>query len=385
MNPAKHQAATDDISLRGFRKNQLADIDQALARMPQLSDDMGLQVPAIQDRFDLDLKELTLKIEHIGGGQSTLVCAGRYFSQNTIYVFTMTYVHSGGRCEIGLPAVWGETEDVAGLVLGCRYVRGMVHDLLIQSHEPIPLAHFVPNYTSEVPEDEDRGLSDLTGRILLYTPQPAEANILSHLLKNTRVDLIVEADLGGVLDVLKQKQFDLLLCDTVTDPALAEKNLRRIRDTGYSRELIPLVSRRQQFDSHTLQQLNVTQTVTKPLDIEQLTAFLRGVLGGGEIEDGGAQSVSSRFADDEEMTELLIWYRNHIKVVLHELEQRILGQDVQAVASCCRTLSDTGSSYGYDALSEQADQTICEINASMSVEESSESLKDLVKLGYALQ
>jgi CheY-like chemotaxis protein len=120
-------------------------------------------------------------------------------------------------------------------------------------------------------------------RILLAEDNIVNAKLIEMSLKNQGDDVRIAADGIEVLEILKNSEFDIIIMDIEMPRMNGLETARLIRngETGKRNRNIPIIA----ITAHVLEEIlnqcheaGINDLITKPVDIKELTAIIRGLL-----------------------------------------------------------------------------------------------------------
>jgi hypothetical protein len=106
------------------------------------------------ERYQFRRRGVEVDVEHIGGTHARLRVWTRNISAGGISLLHGSFVHPGSRCEITLPLLDGQKQEVRGTVRWCRLLAGMVHELGVQFEQEWDMELFINVATLRTARDD---------------------------------------------------------------------------------------------------------------------------------------------------------------------------------------------------------------------------------------
>lgn len=365
-----------EIEVSAAQQITTAQASDVLKKLSQSDPVQGDKTPD-DDRLPYQHPNVLLMLEHPGGGYGRCFSHTRYLSQTRLSVITKVFMHVGSKVRAYLPDRMGMPEEQDGTVLKCNYISNSMHEVQILLKHKINLklfmdlpAHFIVDSDAEVDPKQ------IGGRVLLYSDDQADVKLVYHFTRQTRVQFSEAASLGGVLDLIRSEPFDLVLCGDMVQGVQALRVRSALQDAGFGATFTviepPSLGVSAYADEPGI--LSLLKPLTEA-GVVNLFGSVLGVCIGGE----GDYLYSSLPKDDSNI-ELIDWYIDHVKCLVHELHKAAMAEAVDEARRYIATLRDTGTSYGFAPISESAAGLLKSINASGSVAECQAEVQQCINL-----
>lgn len=358
---------TDTTEMPAMQQITLNQAKEALKRLDMMDPISGDKNPD-DDRLSYQHTNILAELEHPGGGYGMYAAHSRYLSPTRLSIITKVFMHEGSKIRIHMPDKVGLMEEEDGSVTKCTYIGNSIHEAQITFKNRLNLRRFMelPSHFAGDPEEQIKA-ELISGRVLLFSESEADVRLIKHFLRESRVQFTEATTLGVALDRVRSAPFDIVISGELVGGMQAERILTSLTEAGYSSDFVVIRS-----SSATAlgacNDSNFTATLNKPLDafaVLNLFAQLLGVADG----DSDTDHLHSNLPNDPSNVELVEWYIDHVKRLVHGLEKAMMAEAVDDARSYISTLRDTGTSYGFPTLSEQADKLLIEVNASGSISE----------------
>lgn len=352
----------------GMRSRQLATLLDAL--------DTGAEGAAASQRrysrWPFRLETLLFELAHPGGSQVAFKVACRNISCGGTSVLHAQYVHPGSACGVILPHRERGHARIRGTVRRCRHVAGVVHEIGVQFERVIDVREFVDEHVARDRYTLERVAPEsLEGRLVYVNSVELDQQILRHFLKETRLRLATAVDLGAMHQMMPGG-CDVLMVDMAGVGLTGTAWVSELRDAGVHAPLVVLLPPGVSgVDRAELERAGADGSLPKPLMQETLLRALAEILsvptmvasGGGAAR--GDASLSGRFLEQ-------------LKKYTAELREQIKAGEAMACYVICQHLKGGGQSLGFERITRTASAAADRIAQSMSVQESSAELRELV-------
>lgn len=200
------------------------------------------QAGRVYSRWQFQQTAIPVLIQHPGGTEIEVRMACRNLSKGGIGLLHRGYLHLNTRCVLTLAHPLKGAMRIAGKVVRCLHVDGMVHEIGIAFDESIDIRSFMrPDPMQEILAIERVDPHALVGTVLLVDDSAMDARLVKHFLRETQLRVrhtttVAEAEKlvrGGV---------GLILCDI----HLGEENggdlVRRIQESAQAAPPLILTS-----------------------------------------------------------------------------------------------------------------------------------------------
>ncbi|MEL7472040.1 MAG: PilZ domain-containing protein [Planctomycetota bacterium] len=171
-------------------------------------------------RWSYTIETVPAQLEHPGGSQVNLRLAARNLSAGGIALLHNGFVHTDTRVTIALALRDGTVMTVAGKVVRCSHVGGVVHELGVKFNNAIDLQTLKPQGADDWYTLERVDPQSLDGRLVLVGGSEMQRNAFRQTIKDSMLR-VAEADtIDRAIEELG-RGCDAIIADITGDPELA--------------------------------------------------------------------------------------------------------------------------------------------------------------------
>ncbi len=242
------------------------------------------------------------------------------------------FVHKGTRCTAQLTTTRGSWADVPGIVVRCRYLgHSTLHEVGVEFDSPIDPGDFVS--------------AAVQTRILLAEDNAAMAKLTTAQLQklNAQVDHVENG--RDAVDHGRKTLYDAILMDIEMPELDGLEAASQLRKCGYGGLIVALTARDRPEDRDRCIEAGCDMYLAKPYTPADLNGLLESIK---------RDTMTSRFEDDESMTELLVAFVEDVNKKVEELRQACEAKDLKQLEALARVLKGGGGSYGFDQITQSA-------------------------------
>ena len=310
------------------------------------------------DRAEYRLHDVAITVEHLGGGAGHLIVCGRNLSAGGFGFVHGGFLHPGSACRLRLMRLDGQSEQVAGRIVSCRHVEGVVHEVGVQFETRIDPSAFVSISTSE-PEAPTESIEapQLNERVLYIESSTAETRLLTHYLTPTGARLTTVATPGAGLDAVKRERFDIVVTELNLDGEDGVEAIRKIRAVKFAGPIVVLTAETDPVRHNDARAAGADRSLTKPYSVTHLYAEMRTahqmVLG-----TTSSAAMRSTLEGDTSMAHLIDSYIQEAKDLAERLDKAMEESQFDAVRRLCLNIKGSAPSYGFESLGDIASVTL---------------------------
>ncbi len=320
--------------------------------------------------------DATLAIEHIGGGNSAIRCCTRNISAWGISLITNVFVHPNSPLKVTLVRNDGEEEVIEGRATHCRHLRAKIHEVGVNFAIKInPLFFLQEEDTDGIFTQDNQKPEGLNGWVLYISPSQSDISLFEHYVKGTDVKFKAFERAGLAIDEFKKGMYDVVLIDADAPDTNPADSAAAIREADFLGELFFLTAD-DRLAAAAGANSNVTDVLRKPFSPLSLQTMLASSF---ERTSGLTKSeeFKSSLSHDASLAPLLASYVKEVQDLAITLDKCIADDDIDTVRTSCLRIKGTGTSFGFEKLSELAQTALQQLDASCSVAESHSQLRHL--------
>jgi len=265
---------------------------------------------------------------------------------------------------------------LAGEIVHCRHLSGRQHEIGIKFGEKInPEGILGSTIMGEEGADaESVELPSLYGNVLIVDQSVADRRLLMHQLQATGLSIQAVDGPGAALNALQRQKFNLVICDPGSEQEGAQPLVERIRGTGYREPIVVLTAEDNEERLAKAATNLASDMLSKPYSLETLLSVLGSWLG----QHVCAVPVHSSLADRPDVAKLLPDFIAEVDRISHKLERAVAAADLETVRSLCKSLSGSGSNYGFEAVTAAAHEALKKLDATSSIPQTQDRLQHLL-------
>lgn len=341
--------------LKTIRLDQ-ASLDAHLDRLE--ADDARAKGRRENERFPYRVKSVVVAMQQPGAGTFTpFQCPPRNIGRGGLGCLHGGYVHTGTRCNIQLFTSHGTWQDVSGTVISCRHIEANVHILGIEFDQEIEVGMFCA--------------AAVKYRVLLYENVHTLARLAAHHLAKLNAEATLVTDMESAMSHAQENLYDVIFVDLETDTSMGFELVRHLRNQGYTGVVVAVTGRNDMANQQETLEAGFDRHLTKPYTQREISDLLDSLR---------EEPLYSTLQDDPEMTELIEAYTEELSVKARDIQVASIKQNLKELALSINWLRDTGGSYGFSILSEQALKVSTRISNNSPAEELQSMVTELVKL-----
>lgn len=326
----------------------------------------------VHARWPFLTESVMLQLEQPAGGCLELVVACRNISQGGASLLHRSYVHPNTACRVQLPHRTRGHAELAGTIMHCKHLTGVVHEIGVRFDEPINIKDFLePDPLASYYSLENVDPSTLTGRILLADAGELDREIVRHFMRETHVR-IAECTSGEEAIVIASTGVTAVLADFHLPDMNGAELVTRLRAEGVHAPVVLMSSDKSPIGRDAVHRARADAFIAKPISQELLLRVLAEYL----LTPGtpGAAPTSSNGIPPELATQFFAQMRRCAR----ELAQAIQQQNAMACYATCMRISGTAPCFGQRDLARIAETAGQAIAHNMSTEDARVELSNLL-------
>ncbi len=321
--------------------------------------------------------KIKLEVTHPGGSIGRFLVHSHSLGQQHVKLLHGGYLHLGTECTITLPNVWGNQQEILGVVQCCVHLSGSVHNVSILHNKPINLHHFLKD--ADIPEAlgvVHVNNANLKGSILLINKCSLEEKLLNNHLRESMVTIQGFRNSGAALDALHDNFFTLVIFDFESFANVTpEEIVKSIRATSFTGPIIGMSNADTNLSDNITTSTGINATLNRPFSQEQALAIIGDWLQ-SENSTGRLGPIHSDLdtVGNSDIIPIIDGYIKEVEQKMLRLRQHIAKGDIDSVRDICSSLRSSGSSFGFEIIATTSQDTLTALNSSMSLDESMSDL-----------
>ena len=244
------------------------------------------------------------------GAQHRSVVFPRNISPEGLACLHRGYIHTGAEIHFVLPRHMGEPVIVRGHIRWCRHVSKLLHEMGVQFIDTINPADFCDPSVIEAylaAAHVEAVLPEVSGNVLVITPDREEQQLLMSGLETTGVNLTCCTYIGAGIDALKTSEFDAIICVDDLAEIPADQIVPALRAEAPGIPILTLTWTHESSDRSNLASNDQLAYVQRPVDPLAIAAMLSALLPDDNPSDdqsSPADEASSESMDEHEADDL---------------------------------------------------------------------------------
>lgn len=318
-------------------------------------------------------------IHHPGGTAVRCVVAPRTISAGGMSLLHGGFVYKDQRIVVHLQRLTKDIEHIDGKVVRCRHLGKHVHELGVQFNKQIEPREFISlGDTEESFLLERVDPSSVRGRVLVIEDSRADQRLISHLLKDSDVQLEFLDEAVLAVETAAQG-FDLILLDYHLRGANGADVLTLMREKQIMTPVVMITADDSQETARHSRDAGASAMVYKPMTSETLLRALGEflVLRGGLAVGAGAILSNNQ---SEDMKALLESFVLELDRMSDEISEALRNNDAPAIRRLCSEIKGSGASYGFPVLTEAAMQTLRALDGAHSASDAAGEIRRLMEV-----
>lgn len=326
-----------------------------------------------------------MRVEQSGGGgvgsSATVTVACRNLSRGGMSVLHGSFIHPGSGVTMFLKTREQTTAPVAGTIVRCRHVRGMVHELGVRFKDPIETKEFVARDPfSDSFSLEKVEPAELVGCVVAIDDSAMDLKLVQHYLRETQVRVRTATSRAQAAPLIAEG-CDLVLCDYDLGDATLVDVVQDMRSAGIN---TPVIAMTADTSTHTRQKLLDVEAgalIAKPISQSLLLRAMAEFL----VVSSGNQAMKSTLEESDPNSVLVESFVQQARQFGKRLGECIEREDAAGVRSICLQVRGTAPMLGFAALGKLADAAINAVIANTTVAGAVVPLRSLIAACQRIQ
>jgi len=330
-----------------------------LARRPEQGRKGELSYTRKTPRFEIDALPAECSYTQPGGNRSETAAYIVDVSQRGARLIVNNYLHVGTEVQFVFDVQGGERTTLDGTVVWSSYLHGRHHVIGVSTDEEIPVRSIVSHdqwlrVSASHPELE----LPIHGRAVALTDPTLGLAAIRHQLSATDTEVRGVSESGQLLDLIEQGQVEIIILDADVDSIDPVQLLISCRK---SRFMGPLIVISVDAESEHLLQFDSSgrsRFLRKPVPPDTIPATIRDILRDHPDCIVHTEPIFSTLARNEETERLLEMFIRECEKHMRTLQQHVDQEKREAATNVLRTIMGWGGAYGYQELSDAAQECL---------------------------
>ncbi|MEZ6234299.1 MAG: response regulator [Phycisphaerales bacterium] len=337
-------------------------------------------------RWNFRPQGVEMRVNQSGGGgvssSSTVKVACRNLSRGGMSLIHGSFIHTGSSVTVFLKNSEQSKVPIAGTVVRCRHVKGMVHELGIKFNLPIDTREFVHRDPfSDCFSLERVDPAELTGCVVSIDDNPMDQKLIQHYLRGTQIRLRTAASKDEAMPLITEG-CDLVICDFDLGDHTLLDILKEMRSMGLQTPVIAATADTSALSRDRLLEAEASAFVAKPLSQSLLLRAIAEFLMVGSVQ----QAMRSTLKEDDPNAVLV----RRVRAAGPRVRQETRGvpgarRRPETPRTICLQIRGTAPMLGFVPLGKLADAAANAVTASMSVQESAVQVRSLIAACQRIQ
>jgi CheY-like chemotaxis protein len=296
------------------------------------------------------------------------VAVARNLSRWGIAYILGQFVYPDAQCAIILPDLDGKARQIGGRVVRCRHVNGIMHAISVLFQEPLDLDTFI----ALSPQQKERYSGDLATEcvkkqikkyscVLILHDIPDDRKLLGLWFDELGIGWSEAVDPSHALCELGEKHLDLVVVDQDFGDQSSDYLIEQFRKDGYTNAVLALSADETDATRNPVIDAGANVVLSKPLQREAIQQTVSQLLGVADGDDD--EPILSSQTDVAKMRPLIKDFVTGLGGYVDKLNTANKGDDVEQLQLLCNQLKEAGDSYGFEEISEVAEQAIARLHA----------------------
>jgi len=318
---------------------------------------------------------IVLRMVHPGGTEVEIRVACRNLSRGGISLLHNGFAYPGTACRVLLPSLWGDFEEISGILCRCAHRKGTLHELGVKFTKQVDLSRYIDaSQSGDFHSIERVKPESLKGRMLLVESCPPNQRIVHHYLRESAIKIVDVASAKEALEAMCE-EFDLLLTNRALPDMSGTKLIAQIRTAGINTPAIIATSDRAAVVRDGYGDLINVGLITMPMTHELLLRAVaeRLLLNPQRV---GEQSKPRQARELDVNPELVAEMRRNAE----KLREIASGKDIAAALTPCIMFRAIATSVGHPAIGAAASKVVDAMTTGKPIEQQRVMLAELARI-----
>jgi CheY-like chemotaxis protein len=338
-------------------------------------------------RANRRIYDLKIGLSQPGGTRTEFVVVTRNFASNGISFLHRNYVHVGSKFDADIPTLdGGAVIHIKGVVVRCRHVVNMIHEVGIRFEEAIDL----PNFAALTPEDEQQCWTEIErrrkssdhpqelGKALVVDDVKSQRAIAQVWLERMGFQVLEAATGTEALTAIKEQQIDIVLLDMMLGQESGLDTCRALREAKFYGMIIAVTGDTDDSIRRKALTTGCDTFVSKPITARNLHQAIDIATG-----DKGSilqKPVQSSLDQDEKVRPLILDFVDTLPASIDRLAGAITTNEVATIREVCKLLKADGGALGFWQITQAADAAVTAFAMGAKLDEAQKQVGQLLQI-----
>jgi len=335
-------------------------IQDCLNRLDREAADQSVVATKRQaERFRYRVWTLSVELQQAHGEWVRYEVPTRNISETGVCFLMGHFVYPGTPCRIFLATLHGQTVEIHGRVMRCRYLTGTpsLHEVGVQFDGPIDLAMFHRESRPPV--------------LLAVTDDAVTRQMLEHLLSGVQARIQFAGSGEEAVKLATETFFDAIIVDLDLADGRGIEVVKQLRDAGIHRPFIPLASADAEKAREICDTCDFQVWVAKPLSPDTLVSAVMS------MKD---EPIYSTLEARPGMARVVGSFVRSLPQRLTAMKRDLDSARTDDVLSTLRAIKGEARAYGFEVIAKAAEQLESALDAGRSGDETRALFNELVRL-----
>lgn len=311
------------------------------------------------------------------GRRQNYVVAPRNLSAGGTGVLHGGFIHAGTRCIVAMRKRTGSVACIPGSVIRCSHIRGHLHELGIQFDHAIDPEQFLEfgNRTNFNTERVD--LSSLRGTLLMIDDSIADQRLVAHYFKDSQLDVLFAKYAKSGLAMLADGP-DVVFVDYQLPDMDGVTLIQNAKDSGFAGPMLVVSADHSPGLRSRAQAVGAAEVIAKPCPKELLhQAAAEYLMVDSDRRSTGHGPILASAEAAGVSLDLLEMFVQDLKQFSQQIENCLADASLPELRAIATQIKGSSKGYGLESVGAAAEDLMRALDATMSVEESSNAARRL--------
>lgn len=328
------------------------------------------------ERLPFDREGLKLELQASPGRYTETTVRSVDLSTGGLAMYSKMFVYPGSVCTLRLKDLLGRDRALTGRITWCDYLPGIAHIVGMKFDSPADPRQFIDPLaiTSSLDKANSNVDGVATGTVLLVDTEILDRDLLTMYLAETKINLLNAEGDASASKVLSTTPVDVVVTDLNLGDEKGEDLIKSIREQGFKGPIVLATGDSSTERIAAAKSNGATTVIEKPYQPTEMISLLRDLL----LEVDIPASNEPIYSELEKVMSASAQVSKYIEVVTakgKEIEAAVERNDVDFVRSSLKALHATGMGFGFPIVTLAAERALKALAASMSLAESSDSIR----------